>query len=327
MWRREGVRWARALLEHADRLGAVAVAVRAKALVVGGVLAILEGDGETGRRWLAESVILYREGGDQRYFCWAVGWLGQAMMVTDLAEARRLTEESLATARAADDPWLLAPMLMGYAAILSLLGEQERAEVMLTEAITQCRVLGDRWWIGVALDWRGQFALRQHQHAAACRFFAESRAALAAVQMREVAAQELVLSGWAACRGGDVPGARVSLGEALGECRALGFTFGIVVAVEAVAAVALREGQPMHAAQLLGCATALAGGHEHSEVLFRELRQETEADTRTVLGDTRYADAEAIGRACSRDQALALAGAVAAGTVAPETGLGGWEAL
>jgi hypothetical protein len=218
-------------------------------------------------------------------------------------------------------------MLTAHAHVLALLGDDARAEAVLAEAIAQCRALGDRWWIGVTLEIRGLLALRQRRYAEARQHYVESQAAAAAVQMREIAVQELILSAWAACRDGDAAGAREALAEALRECRALGFTLGAILAVEAVAAVAVRAGQPVCAARLLGCAAVLAGGREHSQLAFRELRRETEAEVRTVLGDRRYADAGTAGRAHSREQALALAEAVAAGAVPPDTDMDVPDAL
>jgi non-specific serine/threonine protein kinase len=266
---------------------------------------------------LEESVALYREMSKRGYLALALAWLAEATMIADLPAARALYEEALATVRAAADTEGPARALIkdvqngiltGYAHILIYAGEEARATALLEEAVACCRAQGDRWWLGVALQTLGERALARDEHAAARRLFAEGRAALEAVGMGEAAALRLTYSGVAACRAGDAAAARADLREAIDRNRALGYTFGLALAVEVLAALAQLEGEPTRAARLLGAAAATHGGPpRHGELLLHQLRQETEAGIRAVLGDDRYAAAMAAGRELPLDEILAEA--------------------
>lgn len=123
----EGQGWAAAVLMLPG--AARPSRARAQALVAAGILAVGFGDRETARRWLEESVAIFRELDDPWLLAHALDWLGQAMGMVDLDAARRLGEEAVARLRQANRPWRLALALSGLGRTLTLLGDAARARL------------------------------------------------------------------------------------------------------------------------------------------------------------------------------------------------------
>ncbi|MDQ3875521.1 MAG: tetratricopeptide repeat protein, partial [Actinomycetota bacterium] len=127
-------------------------AVRARALLGAGPLAAMQGDVESARRFLEESLALYRELGDESRIAAAVGDLGLVTVIQgDTAEGMRLHEEALALARALGDRPGIAGQLVNLSHLTLIAGDHDRAVLLGGEALALFRELGDEEGVATAL--------------------------------------------------------------------------------------------------------------------------------------------------------------------------------
>lgn len=212
----EGRRWLEALLE---RRGAVAPAVRAKALKAAGRLAGFgQSDYAYGRAVYQESLAIWRELEDKQGIATALAELGiLAFGQADLTAARGLYEESLALRRQMGDRPGVAATLHNLGRVAYREGNWETAQALYEESLAICRELGDPQNIAVALTNLG--------------FLAFGR--------------------------GDYPSARARFEEGLAIQQELGDKRRMAYSLEGFAFLAAMRGAPEQAARLLGAAEAL----------------------------------------------------------------------
>jgi hypothetical protein len=114
--------------------------------------------------------------------------------------------------------------------------------------------------------------------------------------------------GRAALELGELEVARSSFLETLEGLAPVGYRTGVAIALDALAALEHRLGQPVRALRLAGAAEALkesAGGQVPPEFAYPDPR----LAARTALSEERIASAWAEGRAMNLDEAVAYAGA------------------
>jgi predicted ATPase/DNA-binding SARP family transcriptional activator len=169
---REGLAWLERALAQAP---AAPAAERAKALSSAGILAGLYGaDLVRSQALLTDSVALSRADGDRQQLSVALSRLGWAMGQRGQDEqAAAVLEESLALARAAGDPWLIAHALLhglmrvaGSAAI-ERTEERARAWAAGTESLARFQAVGDPIHIAGVQMSLGQLALHDGDYARA----------------------------------------------------------------------------------------------------------------------------------------------------------------
>jgi non-specific serine/threonine protein kinase len=261
-------------LEHALlRAGKVSVPVRAKAFHVAGVIAFWRGDRTGAAEALTEALALFRAAGDNDGAAFALNRLGTlALHVGDLARADACFAEAGPLIRSEADEDGIAA-LEGQLGYAALLqGDHERAAAHLEDALARYRQLDSKLGTGRVLIHLGR-----------------------SLTERGEAAQALPL-----------------LREALDSNRETGNRWYQAEALEAVAAAAVRLGEPDRAARLWGTAAALRDvlgapvpppdRARHDEVL---------ASVRASLGEERFAAIWAAGRALPLAQAIAEAVEVA----------------
>ena len=102
---------------------------------------------------MEEALAIARAAGDQREIGWGLLCLSQvALNRGDLAEARRLADEALATLRGLDPRSLLnAPVQLGRVALAQ--GDHARAETVFREMVDVAHEIGERFWLSDA--WLG----------------------------------------------------------------------------------------------------------------------------------------------------------------------------
>jgi non-specific serine/threonine protein kinase len=148
---------------------------RAKTLSGGGFLAWMQGDQETARSRLEESVALWRELGDEQGLAQALRFLsGSFESQGDYAAARPLAEESVELFRGGEDRFGLGITLSRLGITALAQGDHAAARAALEEGVAICREIHDDWALALALRNLGIGALREGDHEEAVARLAES---------------------------------------------------------------------------------------------------------------------------------------------------------
>jgi tetratricopeptide (TPR) repeat protein len=279
LWAMQGVpadgrRWVEAMFDLAERTSdVVPPALRAQALLFGGIFARIQGDFARARVHLETSVAIWRTLDDDLGLSQGLSNLGANQIFTgQFAQADASLSESLALARAAGQSFTTCLVLNQLGTLARLRSQLERAAEYLVESLTLGRSLerpGDRGHvIGRALIQLGRALSEQGDFAAAMAMFAEA------------------LSG----------GEAILMGPTLGQL------------LDWTAAIFGATGEPVRAARLFGAADSvwLASGtirYPFDDVAY-------ERDLRTVqaqLDNAAFVAALAQGRAMSASDAIAHA--------------------
>jgi predicted ATPase/DNA-binding CsgD family transcriptional regulator len=150
-------------------------AARAKVLSGGGFLAWMQGDQQTARSQLEESVMLWREVGDGQGLAQALRFLsGSFESQGDYAAARPLAEESVQLFREGEDTFGLGITLSRLGITALAQGDHVAARAALEESVAICREIEDDWALALALRNLGIGALREGNLEEAVARLAES---------------------------------------------------------------------------------------------------------------------------------------------------------
>jgi len=140
-----------------------------------GVIADQQGDYETARALMQESLTIRLQLGDKRQAAYLMGNMGiVARRQGMLEEARELYEESLEVRREIGDRWGVANVSNNLGNLMLDLGDQDMARSRLEEAVTIHRELGDRWATGNALNNLGNVLRAQGEYSRAKDMYDES---------------------------------------------------------------------------------------------------------------------------------------------------------
>jgi predicted ATPase/DNA-binding SARP family transcriptional activator len=267
-------------------------ALRAKALLGGGRLALLQCDYAPAVRRLEAALRLYRELDDAEGVASALQVLGSvAREQGRYARSMELHRESLTTAESAGDRWAVANAhnTLGFAAWLQ--GDFELATAECTTALTMSRELGyveDVAWSLISL---GATARYQGAPERAAALLAESHSLSERIGFREGLAWSLEELGLLALDLGD-PAAADLLRRSLLIHRELQDRWRVTSVLEDLAALALARGGAGTAARLLAAAQAMR------ELIGTVIppcesprHEETLAGARAALGDDAFAAA------------------------------------
>lgn len=247
-------------------------AERAKALTGLGILHYFRGNLAEAGSTCAESLPSARAAGD----LWSAA---VSLMIIGIAKryagggpgARpnpKLLEESLALARQADDPWLIALTLGELGLVLLHDGERARACELCEEGLTLARTVGNDWLVAVSLG----------------------NTALCALQE------------------GDLARVTTRFRESLAIRRELRDRIGIAICLEGLASVATAREDPVRAARLFGAARAMVAAIGAGlPPAFREPYGCTLADARARFDESVFSAAWTEGQTWSVEQALSYA--------------------
>ena len=232
-------------------------ALRAKALLGSGRLALLQCDYAPAVRGLEAALRLYRELDDAQGIASALQVLGSvAREQGSYARSTELNEESLAIADAAGDRWAVASA-HGYLGFVSWLQRDfERATGECTAALAMFRALGDVEGIAWSLLSLGAVARYQGARERAAALLDESRSLAEGIGFREGIAWSLEQLGLLAADRGE-PGAAPLLRRSLELHRELGDRWRTASVLDDLAAWALARGSAAQAVRLLGAAEAM----------------------------------------------------------------------
>ena len=172
-----GATWqeGRERMEELLALGTGTPAARAKAQTQTANLALNQGDLETARRMLEESLEVHRQTGDDRMVATALGLLSVVTLRSgDIDTALAETRETLDAARRAGHAYMESAALWQLGVCLAAQGELDEAERTLEEAVDLARRLGDARSVGNAQRSLAGVALMCGDQARAWRLFDES---------------------------------------------------------------------------------------------------------------------------------------------------------
>ena len=248
----------RAWMDTAVTAGADApAALRAKALLGSGRLALLQCDYRPAVRRLEAALRLYRELSDAQGTASALQVLGSvAREQGRYARAMELHGESMAIAETAGDQWAVASAhgYLGFASWLQL--EFERATQECTIALRMFRELDDVEGIAWSLLSLGTVARHQGDREQAATLLQESRSLAEQIGFREGTAWSLEQLGLLAADRGD-PAAAALLRNSLEIHHDLRDRWRTCSVLEDLAAIALAHGSAQQATRLLAAAEAM----------------------------------------------------------------------
>jgi len=281
-------------------------ALRAKALLGGGRLALLQCDYAPAVRRLEAALRLYRELGDPRGIASSLQVLGSvAREQGRYARAVELHAESLAIAAAAEDRWGVASA-HGYLAFASWLQRDfGRAAEEASIALVKFRDLGDIEGAAWSLISLGTVARYQGDVERASVLLTESLALSEGIGFREGIAWCDEQLGLLAAVDGD-PAAISLLRRSLELHSELRDQWRMSSVLEDLAAIALAQGNAPQVARLLGAAEAIreAIGTVIAPCERLQHNQTTKA-VRTALGDDAFDAALRQGQLASMDELTA----------------------
>ena len=281
-------------------------ALRAKALLGGGRLALLQCDYAPAVRRLEAALRLYRELGDPRGIASSLQVLGSvAREQGRYARAVELHAESLAIAEAAGDRWGVASA-HGYLAFASWLQRDfGRAGEEATTALVKFRDLGDIEGAAWALISLGTVARYQGDVERASVLLTESLALSEGIGFREGIAWSVQQLGLLAAVDGD-PAAISLLRRSLELHSELRDQWRMSSVLEDLAAIAIAQGNAPQAARLLGAAEAIREAIGTVIAPCERLQHnQTTKEVRSKLGDEAFDAALRQGRLASMDELTA----------------------
>ena len=183
----EGRRWYRVALElpapsprgdespNAQRETEAYTALRIKALVNSGALAIYQGDYETARAYHQEALLLSQQLGNKTFEASCLVNLGNsAVHAGEYVQARGFHEQALALHQELEDrPGVAVTLVnMGWAA--KCVGDYVAARGFLRECLALRRELGDKYGMAMALGYLGEVAIEEQDYASAQSLLEES---------------------------------------------------------------------------------------------------------------------------------------------------------
>lgn len=275
----------------------------AKAYFAAASLAVWQGESAAGRPDAEASVALWRKLRNKRGEAHALHTLAHTAM--DHAAARDLYAESAACFREADDLRGLAWSLQCLGNVTLMLGDLEAAQAVLTETLAVARRGNSPACISGGLTGLGSLAARRGDHVRAYELYVEGLAVRRKGSDRALTDQLNAL-GRAALGMGDPILAAAHFRESLEMCRAQGMQWDAAFALAGLAEVAMVAGDVHHTARLFAASDALlvALGERRSATDQAEHERKLQA-VREALGEAAFEQASAIGRAITRDEAIA----------------------
>ena len=257
-----------------------------------GNVVLEQGDFAAAKALHEESLALYREMGDKRGTSASLNNLGVlALEQGNFAEALPLCDESLVLRREIGDKWGISDSLSSLGKLALEQGDYAAARPLCEESLVLCREMGNKRCLAFSLNILGSVALAKGDYAEAQAMHGESLALRRELGDRRGIATSLNHLGYVALEQGDFDTARAQLEESLALCKKMDektimayvlLGLGIVDLVEnkpeaheyishslsllqdmseqvplissliGAAGLALQEGNPQFAAQLLG---------------------------------------------------------------------------
>jgi predicted ATPase len=303
----EGRMWAGRVL--ASPAMQAASPLRALALWSAGMLAVWQGEQETGLAQLQESLAIEQrqEGG----FWAAAVLMSNAVALINMGRdsaAQPLLEEARVYFKEQNQSYFEVFTLVHLGNAELGLGHPELARAWLDEALGKARALGESWVLAFALNNLGEVARTQGQYDRARTYYEESEALLRSTVDTGDLARSIHSLGYVIQYEGDYPRAETQFRNSLAMFRQLGNRRGIAECLAALGGLKARQGQPQWGATMLGAAETLlqvTGG-----AWWPADRVEVERNrdlVRSALDEAELKTAYEKGQAMTLEQALTFA--------------------
>ena len=251
----EGAEWLDSFLALADP--AVPAPVRGAALVARAQLTVSR-DPAAAEPRASEGLALCRPAGPAFWTAAALNLLAETALHTGrLPEAARRAEEALSVARLAGDVWHEGYALGTQAAIAGVQGRLREASRLADASIAAMRSIDQSWGAARALLGLGDLARLRGDPGDAHARYLEALPILREIEARPEIARCLAGLGRVAADLDALGPARQYLSDSIRLSRSTGSRIGMTRALEAFAALAVREGQPEQAVRLTAAASAL----------------------------------------------------------------------
>ncbi|MEY2412157.1 MAG: hypothetical protein QOD84_763 [Acidobacteriaceae bacterium] len=223
-----------------------------------GALSTTQGDYLAAQRFLAQSLSIYEELGDQ----WGIAASLNALAITardegDYASAQSNFERSLACWRMLSDRSAIARCLHNLSNVVKVRGDYARARWALHEATEIFEELGDRSGAAWSLNQQGDIAREQGEVIAARALYQRALSAFREVGDHWGSARSLTDLGYIDCEQGDHLTAHSAYREALKIFAELGHRRGMARTLEGSACLAVAQGHAARALKLAGAAAHL----------------------------------------------------------------------
>jgi predicted ATPase len=299
-------------------------AARGSALRAAAVLARGQGDYDSARALLTESLAIARERGNRAGIAASLFELGNIANDHErLDEARDLYRQSLEIRRELGDRWGVSVALHNLAVVAEAQKDFANARPLYEEALAAHRELGNQAMVAATLNGLGELLLGQGDAVGALDCQARALAIQRELGDKRGMAFSLRELGRIEAARGDSKGF-VHLAECIQILESLGDRLGMAVAMEVCAAVSARTEQPERAMKLMGVATAIREAIDSPiSIVDAELLEADLRGAREALGESRVGDALAAGKGLSTEQAVALALEAGSAAVAHRRGSGG----
>lgn len=171
----EGRDWLTELLQKSLGMPGIAPRLRAQTLNGAGLLISVQGDQETAKAYLRESIELFREMGDTKGEAWALNHLGQALNLSgENEQAIQSFETSLKLFRALDANWHSAWVLLNLGEMCLRQEHNERAIGLLAEARGLFTAFSYKRGIAASIERLARLERARHNPTQAMNLFTES---------------------------------------------------------------------------------------------------------------------------------------------------------
>lgn len=239
----EGRNWLDALLSSSLAVGDLD-RERAMALTSAGMLARWQGDYAAARVYLEQSLALARAREEPREVAFALLNLGYvAAPQGDYAAARAYLEECLAIARKLNDDWTIATALSTLGKVAEFQSDYGKARTCLEEGLRISRRLSDSRGVSYSLDTLGSVAAAQGDYDSARAYLEES------LEMARESGGPIAVAGTLSTLGrtvghqGNPISARTYLNESIEVARQVGYRRGLSLSLTSLGVVDFLEGK------------------------------------------------------------------------------------
>jgi predicted ATPase/DNA-binding SARP family transcriptional activator len=291
-------------------LGSGSPATRAKAQTRLASLSLHQGDHETARGMLQESLSVHRREGDAPMVATALGLLGWAALdAGETDSALALTLEAHEVARGGASPYIESASLWQVGVCLAVRGAFDDAVRMIEEAVDLARKLGNARSVGGSKKSLAGIALMRSDHVQAKRLFDESLAIHRSLGDAQGVSHSLSHLAFLALEAGDVKRSRDLVSEALEIERERGPDMWVANALEMSARLAATDREPTLALRLYAHAALLreiVGTRSHYELGWPDPTPHL-VDLRAGVGEATFEKEWERGRAMTVVEAIDLA--------------------
>lgn len=303
----EGRDWLAAALNLTTRcVPGESTSTRAKALNAAGNLATSQSNYTEARRYLEESISLYRQTGDDEHLIDALSSLGSVLQHQgDLAAGYALEEESIALARKLNKRWELAWALFSHGNHVWMQNHVEEAIQLTEESLAIARELHDISLIARITNNLAYMAWQQKDLERAAMLTKRNLQLARQLDDKPLLSSTLETFGSIAMDRGNFAQAKAYFLESIALAKQLGRKEYPYYCLTLLARIATAQGQFRQAARLYGTAeTGLARHMLLNENEQAEYAQHV-ANARSQLGEKAFSVAWKEGQAMTVEQALA----------------------